>query len=429
MPENIAIQTNNLSKLYRLYNSPRDRLKEAIHPLRKKYHKDFYALNKISIKISKGQTIGIIGQNGSGKSTMLKILSSVLSPSSGEYSCSGKVSSLLELGGGFNQELSGLDNVYFNGAIQGITKKEMKQKLPEIIDFADIGEFIYQPVKSYSSGMYVRLAFAVAINIDPEILVIDEALSVGDLRFQQKCYRKIREFKDSDKTILFCSHDLSAVKNFCDRVIWLDKGTVKDYGETDYVCDQYHSFMSYNSEAKTTIVNSGPGNNGIESAKSEIHWDDISHCLSFGEGGAKITGIVLRDKKNSSRLEYIEGGEKVKVFVKIESFADLTHPGIGILLNDKLGNPVFTINNYIFGVPIFLKKDSTNTLMIEFEFPKITAGNYTMSVSVFEGNQQEHVQHHWIHDALLISVNNSDLKYNLGSQLVIDKARIVNIDH
>jgi ABC-type polysaccharide/polyol phosphate transport system ATPase subunit len=216
-------------------------MKEALSLTRKKYHKNFHALDNISFEIRKGETVGIIGQNGSGKSTLLKIITGVLSPTSGTVAATGKVSALLELGAGFNPEMTGLENIYLNGTIMGYTKEEMDVKVPQIIDFADIGEFINQPVKLYSSGMFARLAFAVAINVEPDILIIDEALSVGDFFFQNKCFQKLEELKESEIAILFVSHDLSSVKQLCNRTLWLENGRCISFGDKNQVCSQYHN--------------------------------------------------------------------------------------------------------------------------------------------------------------------------------------------
>ena len=203
MNKNTAIKVQNLTKTYKLYDKPMDRLKESLHPLKKKYHKDFYALNDVSFEIKKGETVGIIGKNGSGKSTLLKIITGVLTPTSGRVNVNGKISAILELGAGFNNEMTGIENIYLNTSINGMNKQETNKIIDEIVDFAELGEHIYQPIKTYSSGMKARLAFAVAINVDPEILIVDEALSVGDVRFQQKCLRRMEEFKAQNKTILF----------------------------------------------------------------------------------------------------------------------------------------------------------------------------------------------------------------------------------
>ncbi|HPZ07231.1 MAG TPA: ABC transporter ATP-binding protein, partial [Candidatus Eremiobacteraeota bacterium] len=220
----IAIKIENLSKVYRLYNNPVERLKESLHPFRKKYHREFYALRDVSFEVKRGETVGIIGKNGSGKSTLLKIITGVLTPTGGNVTVNGKVSALLELGTGFNPEFTGMENIYFSGTIMGYTKEEIDKKVDEIVSFADIGDFINQPVKIYSSGMYVRLAFAVAINVDPEILIIDEALSVGDIAFQVKCFRKFNEFKEAGKTILFVTHSLDSILRYCNKGIVIQNG-------------------------------------------------------------------------------------------------------------------------------------------------------------------------------------------------------------
>ncbi|MFA6550605.1 MAG: ABC transporter ATP-binding protein, partial [Candidatus Gracilibacteria bacterium] len=225
----IAIKTENLSKSYKLYKNPIDRLKESLSPFRKKYHHDFFALKNINFEIKKGETIGIVGKNGSGKSTLLKIITKVLTPTEGHVTTKGKISALLELGAGFNPELSGTENIYFNGAIMGYTKEEIDKKLDNIIAFADIGEFIEQPVKTYSSGMFVRLAFAVATNVDPEILIIDEALSVGDMFFQAKCMEKMKKMINKGITLMFVSHDTGAIKSVCQKSILLDEGAIIDF--------------------------------------------------------------------------------------------------------------------------------------------------------------------------------------------------------
>ena len=224
MDNKIAIKVDQVSKMYKLYDRPMDRLKESLGLTRKKKYREHWALNKVSFEVKKGETIGIIGTNGSGKSTILKIITGVLNPTEGEVTIDGRISALLELGAGFNMEYTGIENVYLNGMMIGFTKEEIDERLDDILKFADIGDFVNQPCKTYSSGMFVRLAFAVAINIDPEILIVDEALSVGDVFFQSKCYKKFEEFKEQGKTIIFVSHDLSSISKYCDRVVLLNKG-------------------------------------------------------------------------------------------------------------------------------------------------------------------------------------------------------------
>ena len=221
----IAINVSDVTKIYKLYDRNRDRLIDSFGLSKKPRYKEHYALNKMSFQIKKGETVGIIGTNGAGKSTILKIITGVLNPTEGDVEIDGRISALLELGAGFNPEYTGIENIYLNGTMMGFSKEEVENKMEDILNFADIGEFVYQPVKSYSSGMFVRLAFAVAINIEPEILIVDEALSVGDVFFQAKCYKKFEEFKKRGKTILFVSHDLGSISRYCDRVILLNKGT------------------------------------------------------------------------------------------------------------------------------------------------------------------------------------------------------------
>ena len=223
MQSNLAINVCDVTKIYRLYDKPIDRLKESISLTHKKYHKEFFALDKISFSVEKGSTVGIIGTNGSGKSTILKIITGVLNPTTGSVEVDGNISALLELGAGFNMDYTGIENIYMNGTMMGFSREQMEAKLPEILEFADIGDFVYQPVKTYSSGMFVRLAFALAINVEPEILIVDEALSVGDVFFQAKCYRRMEEIRKTGTTILMVTHDMGSVIKYCDKVILLNR--------------------------------------------------------------------------------------------------------------------------------------------------------------------------------------------------------------
>ncbi len=243
MDRKTAISVRGLNKVYKLYDKPMDRLKEALGLSRKKRYKEHYALRNVDMEIRQGETVGIIGTNGSGKSTILKIITGVLNPTSGSVEVDGRISALLELGAGFNMEYNGIENIYLNGTMIGFSREEIDRKLEGILEFADIGDYVYQPVKTYSSGMFVRLAFAVAINIDPEILIVDEALSVGDVFFQAKCYHKFEEFKDMGKTILFVSHDLSSVSKYCDRVVLLNRGEKLAEGLPKEMIDIYKQVL------------------------------------------------------------------------------------------------------------------------------------------------------------------------------------------
>lgn len=240
-----SVEVNDLSKVYHLYNKSSDRLRETFSIKKKKYSKDHYALKNINLSIKHGESVGIVGTNGSGKSTLLKLITGVVTPTTGEIKTEGKIAALLELGAGFNPEYTGIENIYLNGTMMGYTEGEMEKRVPAIVDFADIGEFIYQPVKSYSSGMFARLAFAVSINVEPDILIVDEALSVGDTRFQVKCIDKMRELQESGTTILFVTHAIEQIKRFCTRAIWIKNGEVVEDGEASQVVDFYDNFMKY----------------------------------------------------------------------------------------------------------------------------------------------------------------------------------------
>ncbi|PIZ74208.1 ABC transporter ATP-binding protein [Candidatus Peregrinibacteria bacterium CG_4_10_14_0_2_um_filter_43_11] len=393
----IVIEINGVSKAYKLYKKPSDRAKEALNPFRKKYHQDFYALQDISFKVQRGETLGIIGKNGSGKSTLLKILTEVLTPSTGSVHVQGKVSSLLELGVGFNPELTGLENIYFNGAILGYTKVEMEKKLKDILNFADIGEFIHQAVKTYSSGMQVRLAFAVAINVNPEILFIDEALSVGDIRFQLKCMRKLRELKESGKTIIFVTHDMGAIMNYCSRAIWLDDGRIQSSGLPEKVCKEYTAFMTYDQGTqigKIPKINSKDGKNG-----KAIPFQSVAHCSSFGEKNVEITDIAFYDPITFLPIKLLEGGETVVFAAKIKSLIKVKDFIFGFMVTDEYGNNIIGMNNYLIRQGAEVTKNELVIFAFEFQFPKFKDGHYTLVTSVAEGSQLNHIQHHWIHDA------------------------------
>ena len=542
---NTAIEVQNLTKIYKLYDNSLDRLKEALHPFKKKYHKEFYALNNVSFEVEKGTVTGITGKNGSGKSTLLQIITGVLTPTSGKVDVYGKISALLELGAGFNPELTGMENIYFTTGIMGYKREDIEDKIDDIVSFAGIGDFIGQPVKTYSSGMYLRLAFSVAINIEPEILIIDEALAVGDMRFQQKCFRKLEEFKENRCTILFVSHEPGAIINFCDSVMWLMDGQIYQTGRPSLIMKRYVSYMSYDvitgnrkiskkvsenfpekkgninffidraviekefleidgwaynkdskiepdkvyiilqSEDKRDVFSSEiikredvkkfckldgsmvgfsvtvpleelsfvkyeialylrENNEGFlqytgkiintasEKCNSKncnicMEWEDISRCSSFGDGGAEIKGVALYSKNFFKKVNILEGGEEVIFFLDIEVKEDLLMPGVGILLKDEYGNNIFTINNYIYNVPLkkFLK-GSREIIKFEFKFPVIKVGKYSFTTSVFEGTQNSHIQHHWVHDACLLQVANPDIKSNVGCYMVIDDIRISN---
>lgn len=406
----MGIKVQNLTKVYRLYDKPIDRLKESIHPLRKKYHRDFYALKDVSFEVKKGETLGIIGNNGSGKSTLLRIITGVLTPTSGVVSTKGRISALLELGSGFNPEYSGLENIYLNGTIMGYKKEEMDAKLDDITSFADIGQFLSQPVKTYSSGMFVRLAFAVAINVDPEILIVDEALSVGDIRFQQKCLRKIEEFR-AEKTVIFVSHDLGVINRFCSRAIWLNEGKVIEDGDPFEVAKRYQAFMIDSSLVKFEKENSENSSEikNEQEMLTEFEVEDVmitDQTLDvLGDNKAQIIGVGLFDSYTNAKLSIILPGQKVKLLIKIKFIETINDPIIGFTLKDRLNTIILQSNNYILQKKVNrIECGKIADFCFEFDIPNLNIGVYTISPAVASGTQDDHVQHSWIHDALVIEI-------------------------
>jgi len=305
-----ALVVDGVTKIYRLYDKPADRLKEALGLSKKKLHRELYALNDVSFTVRRGETVGIIGTNGSGKSTILKIITGVLNPTRGSVRVNGRISALLELGAGFNMEYSGLENIYLNGTMMGFTREEVDARLNDILDFADIGDFVHQPCKTYSSGMFVRLAFAVAINIDPEILIVDEALSVGDVFFQAKCYRKFEEFKKQGRTILFVSHDLSSIAKYCDRVVLLNKGVKRAEGGAHEMVDLYKQLLvNLDSADEEKAEGEEPAAEGEKAQEKEA--GSAAFSENEAAAGDPLTGQLER---NPNTLEY---GEKQAEFVKV----------------------------------------------------------------------------------------------------------------
>ncbi len=409
MNNNIAIRVNNLTKIYHLYDKPQDRLKEALNLFKKSYHHDFYAVDDVSFEIKKGETVGIIGKNGAGKSTLLKMITGVLTPTNGSVEVNGKIASLLELGAGFNPEMTGLENIYLNGTLMGFSHEEMENKIDTILEFADIGEFIYQQVKTYSSGMFARLAFSVAINVEPEILIVDEALSVGDARFQAKCIRKMEDIANVGTTIIFVSHDTQSVNKFCKNVIWLNEGKIIKEGNPGEILEDYMSFMAYG--LKTDRENNSSENANLVSTK-EYKFIDLNKCDSFGEKNALIDGIVFLSENNKA-TNFLKQGENCKIVCSFHTKIDLYNVAIGILFKDTLNNEIFTLNSYMYDSAISsIKANTSCVLTIEFIVPKIFPKEYIIAVALSEGTQDNHNQQHWIHEATtinVISIDNIDL--------------------
>lgn len=367
--QNVAIRVQNLTKMYKLYDKPTDRLVESLGLSKKKCYKEHYALNGINMVVNQGETVGIIGTNGSGKSTILKIITGVLTPTSGNVEINGRISALLELGAGFNMEYTGLENVYLNGTMIGFSREEIDEKIDAILEFADIGEFIHQPVKTYSSGMFVRLAFAVAINIEPEILIVDEALSVGDVFFQAKCYRKFEEFKKMGKTILFVSHDLASVNKYCDRVILLNKGVKIDEGNPKEIIDLYKKILvnqydennendSNDENTKKEDALNSPKSNSLEIKQYKEMMQQNPKVIKYGNGVADIIDFAVLDQ-NGQPTNTIESGTDNTVLMKVK-------------FNRKINNPIFayTIKD-VLGVELV----GTNTMYEQVNTGTVSSGD------------------------------------------------------
>lgn len=363
------IKVSGVSKTFKSYHSPADRLKEKI--FRKKYHREITALQNISFEVKEGKTLGIVGQNGAGKSTLLKILSGVLLPDEGSIKVDGKITGLLELGTGFDHELTGIENIFMNGTFLGMDKDEIERKKDDIINFTELGEFIYDPIKTYSSGMLMRLAFSIAMHAEPKCFLVDEALSVGDAYFQQKCMRKILEFKNEGGSIIFVSHDMNAVKTICDSAILLDHGHIISSGDPKDIIDYYHGIILSKSHMGNTEV--------IVNEITDDHTGHKNPSASTGE--VELLSFKVLNSKNEEIL-HIESEQVVKVIYQVKALKELSDPHFGLHVRNNLGVSVFETNTYCSSIKTFtLKKGQIAELTWEFLFP-LSAGDYSFSVGV-----------------------------------------------
>jgi len=417
MSSEYAIEVEGLSKCFSIYKKPYHKLLEVVTKKENKHKKIFWAVRDVDLKIRRGETVGIIGKNGSGKSTLLQMICGTMNQTSGKIKTNGKIAALLELGAGFNPEFSGIENIYMSAALYGLDRKEISNRLPGILDFADIGDHIYQPVKTYSSGMYVRVAFAVITHVDADILVIDEALAVGDVFFTQKCMRFIREFAVKN-TILFVSHDTSSVINLCNRAVWLDQGNLMMTGETNVVCEKYlenlfgKTVLDVNPpklEKKQGLQRIGVDkeyetviNNRIKRNKEyEIFKFSEVGNREYGGNNGRIINVVFTDKDGSD-ITAVKGGELVTLKINAVSNYEISSPIIGFFVKDKLGQMLFGDNTYSINDRGSLKVNKNGLITAKFKFymPWLVAGNYVIQVAFANGTQEEHEQLHWIHEAL-----------------------------
>ena len=392
-----AVRFDNVTKIYKLYDSPKDRFKETFSVRKKKYSKDFYALNDVSFTIKRGETIGIVGKNGSGKSTLLKILTGVLNNTSGSVGVNGKISALLELGAGFNMEFTGMENIYLNGTILNIPKEEMDKRLDSIISFADIGEFIHQPVKTYSSGMFVRLAFSVAIHVDPEILIVDEALAVGDTRFQMKCMDKFVEFMNAGKTVIIVSHDLNMIKRFCKRAIWLNDGSLVMDGDVDTVTDRYNDFLKsglafseYSKSLELERNGREAGSRDKTCEENEITGPDDGEDSQNATGQAadknvlaQVSSVKLFDK-DDNEISDVTFGEDITLEIEYEVFEEkVAHPVLGVAIRSVDHKYICGLNTLLDDKKIPWVKGH-NICRLTYESFNLTGGGYYFDVALFD---------------------------------------------
>lgn len=400
-----AIKVENVCKVYKLYDKPKDRMLEALGLTKKKKYTEHYALSDVSFDVKQGECVGIIGTNGSGKSTILKIITGVLNPTSGNVKVDGRISALLELGAGFNQEYTGMENIYLNGTMNGFTEQEIESRMQDILDFADIGDYVYQPVKTYSSGMFVRLAFSVAINIDPEILIVDEALSVGDVFFQAKCYHKFEEFKKQGKTIIIVSHDLSSIAKYCDRVILLNQGVKLGEGLPKEMIDDFKRVLvgQYElpeSKSDQSLLNDKEVQ---EAVQNKLKKEEAVKALEYGTGEAEIEEFYILDDHGTRTNAVIKGAE-FSIHMRVRFHSDLPAPIFAFSIKTAKGTEI-TGTNTMFE-KAFLEPVKAGAVK-EIDFTQkmsLQGGEYLISFGVTGYNGNDFQVYHRLYDALDIAV-------------------------
>ncbi|MBQ8148528.1 MAG: ABC transporter ATP-binding protein [Lachnospiraceae bacterium] len=449
--DDVVIRVQNVTKLYKLYDKPSDRLKESLGLTRQKMYKEHYALHDLSFDIKKGECVGIIGTNGAGKSTILKIITGVLNPTGGEVIINGRISALLELGAGFNMEYTGVENVYLNGMMLGFSREEIDAKLDDILAFADIGEFVNQPVKTYSSGMFVRLAFAVAINIDPEILIVDEALSVGDVFFQAKCYNKFEEFKKLGKTILFVSHDLGSISKYCDRVVLLNKGTKLNEGTPKDMISIYKKLLvnqydesnqDENNGIKTEEISNDDTGNVVEDVQAGAENDKLTIVQSddkqwknfyqinpnldaYGNGAAEIIDFAVLDAEGNITSN-IEKGTDFKILSKVRFHENISNPIFTYTFKDVHGTAITGTNTMYEKVNVDMAKSGEVYLASFTQNMNLQGGEYLLSISCTGYANGEFQVYNRLYDVInitVISEQNTVGYYDMFSKTKVEKVQ------
>lgn len=422
MSSEFAIKVEGVGKNYRLYDKPHHRLLQMLRGEKKTYYRDFWAVNDVSFSVRKGETVGIIGRNGSGKSTLLQMICGTLTPTTGSIAVNGRVAALLELGAGFNPEFTGRENVYMNAAVLGLSHEAIDARFAQIAAFADIGDFIEQPVKTYSSGMFVRLAFAVIAHVDADILVIDEALSVGDAVFSQKCMRFLRQFKENG-TLIFVSHDMGSVLNLCERALWLHTGQLRQVGASKEVAEAYLQYTlqeTYGQDVQLQEIHVAPAAIPETVAPlidygSEVQANDnLLAANGWKTGDGEILEVRL-EHLSSAPNSVFRGGEKIRLVITAKAYQDMDSPILGFLVRDRLGQDLFGENTLAFTrsnpQPIVAGKVFTGEFV--FRLPMLPNGQYVVMASLANGDIHNHVQHHWLHDAVILNVSSSAVRWGL----------------
>jgi homopolymeric O-antigen transport system ATP-binding protein len=401
-----AVEFEGVSKSYAMYDSPGDRFKELVSLNRLRRHKDFWALHDLTFHVKRGETFCIVGENGSGKSTLLQMVAGILHPSSGTVAIHGRVSALLELGAGFNPEFTGRDNVYLNGSILGLTSRQIDERYHDIESFAEIGDFINQPVKTYSSGMIVRLAFAVAINVDPEILLVDEALAVGDIYFRQRCMRKVHELRSRGITILFVSHAVADVKAIGDRVLWLDHGRLVDIGEPDRVVSKYLAAMTQ--KDSTYLMHKAGAEEKRQSTQTVLAPEIVESIPNidhrYGDGRAEVLGIAVLDERGQ-RIHLLEPSSRIVVRISVRAKADVCMPMIGFMLRNQMGIDFSGTNTAREGYELPpMQAGDVYTVDFHVELPELYPASFSFSPAIADGTLQAYAMCDWIDNAIALQM-------------------------
>ncbi len=430
----VVIDVQGVGKAYHMYERPSHRLWQALAGKRKSFYKDFWALRDVSFSVRRGQTVGIVGRNGSGKSTLLQMIAGTLNPTEGSIRVNGRVAALLELGSGFNPEFTGRENVFLNATILGLSREQIEHRLESILAFADIGEFIDQPVRSYSSGMSVRLAFAVIAHVDADILIIDEALAVGDAFFSQKCMRFLRDFQKTG-TLLFVSHDAAAVTNLCESAVWLQNGQMRLAATSQQVIEAYmaeqhvvgrreaggedvvvtHKAASRRSlERAPDVRQQALREAGASTRFALFEFDPGNVGQEFGAQGARIVDVSILDESGGV-LVLVEGGELVRLRITVHLEQTLEKLIVGFYVKDRLGQRLFGDNSYFTykDSPVGGQAGQTMTASFLFRMPVMPSGSYMIDAAVASGDQHDHTQQHWIHDALEFRALDETMRFGL----------------